>query len=113
MSWVQTPPGNSRSSRKTRAKLFPRHQRDDRFISILLVIAAGDQRGADTCEETDFVVDCSSIGLESASMPPLGFAEHTRGGSGGDEWSEALREKVPSGDQRAIRAAAQTDGAHQ
>src|ERR1700735_4613908 len=42
----------------TRAKLLPRHQRNDRFISILLVIAAGDQRGANTCEETDFVIDC-------------------------------------------------------
>ena len=40
--------------------------RDDRFISILLVIAAGDQRGANTCEETDFVIDGSSIGLECA-----------------------------------------------
>jgi hypothetical protein len=60
----------------TRAKLLPRHQRDDRVISVLLVIAAGDQRGTNACVETNFVIDCPSIGLEGASTAPLGFAEH-------------------------------------
>jgi len=60
----------------TRAKLLPRHQRDDRIISIPLIIAAGDQRGANAREETNFVIDCSGIGLKGAGVPLLGFAEH-------------------------------------
>src|SRR3954447_18876806 len=35
----------------------------------------------------------------------LAPAGSTRGGSGGDEWSEALREKGPEGGQRTVRAA--------
>ena len=47
---------------------------------------------------------CRGCKSHPATLAPAGSA---RGGSGGDEWSEALREKVTSGDQRAIRAAAQ------
>src|SRR3954467_4514280 len=49
---------------------------------------------------------CRGCKPHPATLAPAGS---TRGGSGGDEWSEALREKVPSGDQRAIRAAAQAN----
>src|SRR5271157_4473917 len=49
---------------------------------------------------------CRGCKSHPATLAPAGSA---RGGSGGDEWSEALREKVPSGDQRAIRAAAQAN----
>src|SRR3954454_3590165 len=49
---------------------------------------------------------CRGCKPHPATLAPAGSA---RGGSGGDEWSEALREKVPSGDQRAIRAAAQAN----
>ena len=34
----------------------------------------------------------------------LAPAGSTRGGSGGDEWPEALREKAPIGGQRTVRA---------
>src|SRR3954466_14744521 len=46
---------------------------------------------------------CRGCKPHPATLAPAGSA---RGGSGGDEWSEALREKVPSGDQWAMRAAA-------
>src|SRR3954447_15390075 len=49
---------------------------------------------------------CRGCKSHPATLAPAGS---TRGGSGGDEWSEALREKVPSGDQRVIRAAAQAN----
>src|SRR3954468_12841429 len=46
---------------------------------------------------------CRGCKSHPATLAPAGS---TRGGSGGDEWSEALREKVSFGDQRAMRAAA-------
>src|SRR4029453_7782730 len=46
---------------------------------------------------------CRGCKPHPATLAPAGS---TRGGEGGNEWSEALREKVPSGDQRAMRAAA-------
>ena len=41
-----------------------------------VVLAGGDQRGADARIKTDFLVDGPGIGLEGAGMPTLGLAEH-------------------------------------
>src|SRR3712207_8884151 len=42
---------------------------------------------------------------EASIRQTLAPAGSTRGGSGGDEWSEALREKALKGGQRTVRAA--------
>src|SRR3954467_4780895 len=43
---------------------------------------------------------CRGCKSHPATLAPAG---RTRGGSGGDEWSEALREKASFGVQRAMR----------
>ena len=48
---------------------------------------------------------CTILPGSSPGRQTLAPAGSTRGGSGGDEWSEALREKAPSGGQRTVRAA--------
>ena len=62
--------------RDGRAEPLPRDHRGDRVKGVLLVVAGGDQRGADARVKTDFLVDGAGIGLEGAGMAPLGFAEH-------------------------------------
>ena len=48
---------------------------------------------------------CTVLPGGNPGRQTLAPAGSTRGGSGGDEWSEALRETVPLGDQRTVRAA--------
>src|ERR1019366_7258200 len=48
----------------------------DRSESILLVVMGGDQRGADACVQTHFLVDGAAIRLKGAGMASLGFTEH-------------------------------------
>ena len=62
--------------RDGRAEAVPRDHRGDRVKGVLLVVARGDQSGADAGVEADLLVDGAAIGLEGAGMPPLGLAEH-------------------------------------
>jgi len=48
---------------------------------------------------------CTALPGGNPGRQTLAPAGSTRGGSGGDEWPEALREKTPSGGQRTVRAA--------
>ncbi len=48
---------------------------------------------------------CTVLPGGNPGRQTLAPAGSTRGGSGGDEWSEALREKGPVGGQRTVRAA--------
>ncbi len=48
---------------------------------------------------------CTILPGGNPGRQTLAPAGSTRGGSGGDEWSEALREKGPVGGQRTVRAA--------
>ena len=48
---------------------------------------------------------CTVLPGGNPGRQTLAPAGSTRGGSGGDEWSEALREKTPLGGQRTVRAA--------
>src|SRR3954447_24490852 len=48
---------------------------------------------------------CTVLPGGNPGRQTLAPAGSTRGGSGGDEWSEALREKGPEGGQRTVRAA--------
>ncbi len=48
---------------------------------------------------------CTVLPGENPGRQTLAPAGSTRGGSGGDEWPEALREKTPLGGQRTVRAA--------
>jgi len=75
------------------------------------VLSAQDQRSDGAFDGVRMCALARRIALpgENPGRQTLAPAGSTRGGSGGDEWSEALREKVPSGDQRAIRAAAQAN----
>jgi hypothetical protein len=47
---------------------------------------------------------CTVLPGENPGRLTLAPAGSTRGGSGGDEWSEALRETTSSGGQRTARA---------
>src|SRR6202040_2369315 len=48
---------------------------------------------------------CTVLPGERPGRQTLAPAGSTRGGSGGDEWSEALQETASSGGQRTVRAA--------
>jgi hypothetical protein len=50
-------------------KLFPRHQREDRVITIPLAVTSGDQRGTDARVETNFFVDGPRVGLHAGPRP--------------------------------------------
>ena len=62
--------------RDSREEAVPRDYRGDRVKGVLLVVARGDQSGADAGVEADLLVDGAAIGLEGAGMPFIGFAEH-------------------------------------
>src|SRR5271167_3844866 len=47
---------------------------------------------------------CTVLPGGNPGRQTLAPAGNTRGGSGGDEWPEALREKTPIGGQRTVRA---------
>src|SRR4051794_7672988 len=64
---------------------------------------AGRRRSAVCLAKVHWFRGCKS---HPATLAPAGS---TRGGSGGDEWSEAPRETAPLGGQRAMRAAARAN----
>ena len=62
--------------RDSREEAVPRDYRGDRVKGVLLVVARGDQSGADAGVETNLLVDGAAVGLEGAGMSLVGFAEH-------------------------------------
>jgi hypothetical protein len=54
----------------------------------------------------------SPSGVRDPGRSTAAPAESTRGGPGGNEWTEALRGKAPLGGQRAVRAAARANTEH-
>jgi hypothetical protein len=62
--------------RDSREEAVPRDYRGDRVKRVLLVVARGDQSGADAGVEANLLVDGAAVGLEGAGMSLVGFAEH-------------------------------------
>ena len=58
------------------AETLPRDDRRDRLKGVLLALSGGDHRPANPGIEADFVIDGAGVGLEGASLPALGTAEH-------------------------------------